>query len=43
MRENNRYGLTCYEGPSMTDGDIGAPEAFTAEQKSDLVAFLKRL
>jgi cytochrome c peroxidase len=25
------------------DGDIGPPEALTAEQKSDLVAFLKRL
>jgi cytochrome c peroxidase len=25
------------------DGDAGAPEALTAEQKSDLVAFLKRL
>lgn len=25
------------------DGDIGAPEAFTADQKSDLVAFLRRL
>jgi cytochrome c peroxidase len=25
------------------DGDIGAPEAFTADQKSDLVAYLKRL
>jgi cytochrome c peroxidase len=25
------------------DGDIGAPEAFTADQKADLVAFLKRL
>ena len=25
------------------DGDIGAPEAFTLEQKRDLVAYLKRL
>ncbi len=25
------------------DGDIGIPEALTADQKSDLVAFLKRL
>jgi len=25
------------------DGDIGPPEALTAEQKRDLVAFLKRL
>jgi hypothetical protein len=25
------------------DGDVGPPEIFTAEQKTDLVAFLKRL
>jgi cytochrome c peroxidase len=25
------------------DGDVGPPEVFTADQKSDLVAFLKRL
>lgn len=42
----SRYpSLSISDGPAEPDpdGDIGPPEALSAEQKKDLVAFLKRL